>query len=132
MKRSKETSPLFRQWQRKSTRWYREARRAFAAHDLAHLGWTMQQSYLTMFATMHTSRPPIFYWNEHSIAVLKQTHRLREQGVTVWETMDAGPQVKLLTTETNLAAALHGLRTVLPDDHLIVSELGAPPQYGTA
>lgn len=127
MNRSKTTSPLFRHWQRNSAHWYREARRACATHDLERLGWAMQQSYLTMFATMHTASPPIFYWNEQSVAVIKQSHLLRTQGVAIWETMDAGPQVKLLTTDAHLDAALRGLKTVLANDHLITSELGAPP-----
>lgn len=87
----------------------------------------MQQSYLTMFATMHTARPPIFYWNEQSVAVIKQCQRLRERGVEAWETMDAGPQVKILTTAAQAPEVMSALRNHLAADKCIVSEIGAPP-----
>ena len=152
MAHSKRTSALFGQWRRKSVDWYRDARRAMADRDLERLGQAMQQSYLTMFATMHTARPAIFYWNEHSIAVIKQCQRLRAEGIPLWETMDAGPQVKILTTERHVDQALRQLRAMdrpsaaevadadsIPSamgqplapfsaDGYAVSELGAPPE----
>lgn len=124
MRHSKSTSPLFAEWRRRAPRWYREARIAMRARDLERLGGAMQQSYLTMFATMHTACPPIFYWEPQSIAIIKEAQRLRKSGVAVWETMDAGPQVKLLTLAAEVPGVLRALHSHLPPNHCIVSELG--------
>jgi len=87
----------------------------------------MQQSYLTMFATMHTSIPPIFYWNAKSIEIIKMCQRLRQESIALWETMDAGPQVKILTTAAHVEEILRELKNEISPDALIVSQLGADP-----
>ena len=56
----------------------------------------MESSTLKMHATMHTARPPLIYWKPATLEILHAIFALREQGVSAWTTMDAGPQVKIL------------------------------------
>ena len=56
----------------------------------------MRASYLRMFGTMLAADPPINYLLPQSLRVLEVLEELRAAGVGAWETMDAGPQVKIV------------------------------------
>lgn len=49
-----------------------------------------------MHATLLTAQPPISYYLPETIAAMQRVWRLRAQGVSVYFTQDAGPNLKLL------------------------------------
>lgn len=102
MQRTRDSSPYYRAWQETSQHDADLAVAAIAQRNLAALGPIVRSSYLKMFATMFAAAPPIVYWQPASVALIHAAEALRADGVPVWETMDAGPQVKLLTTEEHL------------------------------
>ena len=109
MERVRLTSPAYDGWVRDSPRLYEEASAAVRERDLARLGSAMRNSYSRMFATMLAADPPIRYWLPETLMLLAAVEELRARGVAAWETMDAGPQVKVLCTECDaqrVAAAL--------------------------
>ncbi len=65
---------------------------------------------MRMFATMIASVPPLLYWRPESLEILHILEELRESGTGVWETMDAGPQVKLICLESECSAVLEAFR----------------------
>ena len=70
-----------------------------------------------MHATMHAARPPVNYWLPTSIEAMEQVWALRAEGVEVYFTMDAGPNLKLLFQARDAAAvraAFPKLRVVAP------------------
>lgn len=97
MNATRDTSPFYPAWVDDAPGLFREAAAALAARDLQRLGETMRMSYLRMFATMLGADPPIVYWQPATLAILHELETLRKAGVPAWETMDAGPQVKVLT-----------------------------------
>ena len=99
MNLTRDTSPYYRSWVRDSQVQYAAACEATARRDLEALGTVMRRSYMRMFATMLSSEEPLLYWLPSSIEVLHGLAELRRRGFGYWETMDAGPQVKVLTTE---------------------------------
>ncbi|MEM7495042.1 MAG: diphosphomevalonate decarboxylase, partial [Myxococcota bacterium] len=42
------------------------------------------------------ARPPMLYWLPQSVGIMHQVWQARADGVPVYWTMDAGPNVKLL------------------------------------
>lgn len=102
MQQTRDSSPYYRAWQETSQHDAAAAAAAIAGRDLAALGPIVRSSYLKMFATMFAAAQPIVYWQPASIALIHAAEALRADGVPVWETMDAGPQVKLVTTESYL------------------------------
>ena len=98
------TSPFYAAWLQDAPATYREVRAALAQRDLERLGEQMQLSYLRMFGTMLSAAPPINYLQPGSIRVLQILRELRAAGTSAWETMDAGPQVKIFTTVGELTA----------------------------
>lgn len=98
MERSRTTSPYYDAWVDTAEADVDEGTAAVRARDLERLGTVMEQSTLKMHAAMHTSWPPLLYWQPGTVACLHAVHDLRSQGVSAWATMDAGPQVKVLCT----------------------------------
>lgn len=95
MEASRTTSPYYAPWVETSPALLAEARKALADRDWARLGPLVRQSYLRMFGTMFSAEPPLIYWQPESLALIQALVALRSEGFTAWETMDAGPQVKV-------------------------------------
>ena len=104
MNHTRNTSPFYRPWVDDSFSLAEAAARALGNRDIEALGTHMRESYLRMTGTMLAASPAVIYWKPESLALIELCARLREQGIAAWETMDAGPQVKILTTDTDLAA----------------------------
>ncbi len=126
---SRTSAFAYRQWIRKSRRVYRDAVRAIYRRDLEHLGTCMQQSYLGMIAVMLSSTPPILYWNDATVALITLCRELRAQGTPAWETTDAGPQVKILTTKTGLPEIEKAIAASGIQCRLIPSTVGGAPEH---
>jgi diphosphomevalonate decarboxylase len=93
---SRESSPYYRAWIRSSRKLIPEAVSALKRRDIEALGKMVRLSYSRMHAVMLASDPPLTYWVPRTLTVLQACEQLRKQGTGVWETMDAGPQVKIL------------------------------------
>ena len=96
MERSRKTSPFYDAWLKQAPKWARKIKRAIKERDLDTLGSAMEQSTLAFHCCAITSDPPILYWAPATLAALGTVRGLRERGVSVWATMDAGPHVKAL------------------------------------
>lgn len=109
MERSRLTSPLYETWVRQAQADVVEGRAAVLARDLDRLGRVMESSTFKMHASMMSSDPPLLYWKPGTVACLHEVFRLRDNGISAWATMDAGPQVKVLCPTADaptVAAAL--------------------------
>ena len=102
MEHARTTSPFWDRWLDLSEALFEEGCAALRARDLDELGAVMRRSYLAMFSTMFTSAPPVSYWLPESVRVQQLCEELRGEGVPAWETMDAGPQVKIVTTSEHV------------------------------
>jgi diphosphomevalonate decarboxylase len=87
------------------------ARAAIAARDFAALADVAESSCLKMHAAAMTASPALLYWNGATVECVHRVRALRQAGVPVFFTIDAGPQVKAVcapeargTVETALAA----------------------------
>jgi diphosphomevalonate decarboxylase len=114
MESSRMTSPYYRRWVETSPVLLAEARRALADRDWTRLGPLIRQSYLRMFATMFSADPPLIYWQPESLALLQVLEALRGEGFTAFETMDAGPQVKIFCPAGQTASLVAELDRRVP------------------
>ena len=94
------TSPFYSDWCARQGEDLDTARRAVEAQDFEALGAVAEHNCLKMHSVMWTSRPPIVYWNSATLAVMEAIRALREDGVPVFFTIDAGPQVKAVCLPT--------------------------------
>jgi diphosphomevalonate decarboxylase len=111
MERTVRTAPLYTAWPQQVAHDLPRIRRAVLEHDFTTLGETAEHNALAMHATMIASRPPVLYWLPETTAHLHTVHRLRAEGLPVYATLDAGPNIKLLYTAEHEA----GLKTEFPN-----------------
>ena len=104
MNRTVETSMLFKEWPEKVRHDLNQIEVAIEARDFGLLGKTAESNALAMHATMLDAWPPLMYFQPESVAMMHKIWRLREDGLELYFTMDAGPNLKLLFTAANEAA----------------------------
>lgn len=114
MESSRQTSPYYDRWVETAPAVLSAARQALARRAWPELGPLIRQSYLRMFATMFTSDPPLIYWQPATTAIIHALDHLRGQGMTAYETMDAGPQVKVFCPAEQAAALVAELDRRVP------------------
>ncbi len=94
MELSRRTSPFYRSWIESNARDFEAALEVVARRDFSALGAIAEASCLRMHAVMLTTDPPLVYWNAGTLEGIRRVRALREAGVGVFFTIDAGPQIK--------------------------------------
>lgn len=74
-----------------------DCRAAIHACDFSALAAVTELDSNLMHAVMMTSHPPLFYWEPASLAIMKTVREWRAQGKPVCYTLDAGPNVHVIT-----------------------------------
>jgi diphosphomevalonate decarboxylase len=74
-------------------------RSAIKFRDFQAMAETIEQDSNMMHAVMMTSKPSLMYWECHSISIMKSVVSWRSSGLPVCYTMDAGPNVHVITTK---------------------------------
>jgi diphosphomevalonate decarboxylase len=59
--------------------------------------------------------------------VIRECQRLRDEGIGAWETLDAGPQVKVLCLDGEVEVIRERLQALDPELKLIVTTVGQDP-----
>lgn len=121
MEQTRLTSPYYSAWVEDAPRLTRQACEALEQKDLDRLGPLIRLSYQRMFATMFSADPPILYWKPGSLEIIHLAEELRRSGISVWETMDAGPQVKLFCPAADSDRVRQILEQRLPAIRVIVA-----------
>lgn len=94
-------------------------RSALLRRDFAALADVVEQDSNIMHAVMMTSTPPLFYWEPSSLFIMKSVRDWRQAGRPVCYTLDAGPNVHVLTTSEHVPwlqtqlAGIPGVQRVL-------------------
>lgn len=117
MQRTVESAHLYQSWPLQAAADLEKLHLAIAQRDFMLLGETAEQNALSMHATMIASWPPLLYWQPESVAAMHQVWALRAEGLQLYFTMDAGPNLKLLfraVDEPAVRAAFPDLEVVAP------------------
>ncbi len=124
MERSRRTSPYYQSWLEDAKLRSEEARTAIEKRDIERLGTIMRLSYLRMFSTMFSCDPPIIYWHPTSLSLIHLCETLRGEGIGAWETMDAGPQVKIACLESDTEVIIRRIEELRPECRMYVCAPG--------
>lgn len=114
MRHTMNTSPLYPAWAEASREDLRVALDAVRARDLPRLGEVVEGNALGMHAAMIASRPSVVYWLPETLDVLHTVRVMRDEGFPVWATIDAGPNVKVLTAGKDADRIAAVLRDRIP------------------
>jgi len=101
-----------------------KAKAALLEKDLATLGPLIEEDAISMHAVMMTSRPPIYYWLPSSIQLIHEVQNWRAEGLEVYFTLDAGPNVHLICQAADQAEVERRLRDIEEVLEVIVSGPG--------
>jgi diphosphomevalonate decarboxylase len=126
MERSRVTSPFHAVWIASVDEDLAAARAAVAARDFEALARVSEHSCLKMHAVMLSSQPALVYWTAATLACIHRIRALREEeGVDVFFTIDAGPQVKAVCLPQDASRVAAALAAVPGVEDVLTSGLGA-------
>lgn len=128
MNHTMETSPYYPAWVDSVPADLEQARLAVARQDFSTLAEVAEASALKMHASMLAARPGLIYWNAASLACMHEIHRLRESGLEVFFTMDAGPQVKAVCAPGMGEEVAQHLGALAGVQQVLISGLGPGAQ----
>jgi len=92
--------------------------------DFAMLAEILEQDSNLMHAVMLTSKPTLMYWEPSSIFLMKEIVRLRQSGIAVTYTMDAGPNVHAICTADCVDSVKKHFSSIPAVQQLLISPVG--------
>jgi diphosphomevalonate decarboxylase len=121
------TSPHYEKRQELLPSRLEEVRAAVLARDMARLGPAIEMEAVDLHLIAMSSSPPIFYWKPGTLEVLSRVRTLREQGVEVWATMDAGPNLHLICEPISEDIVVDALASAGSVQRIIRDRVGTGP-----
>jgi diphosphomevalonate decarboxylase len=100
-------------------------RRSLIAKDLAAMGAEIEAEALELHLIAMTSRPPVFYWSPEMVRVIQCARKWRADGLAVYFTLDAGPNVHLICESKDAAQVESQARGVQGVQQVLVNSPGA-------
>jgi len=116
MEASRSASPYFDRWVSSHPEDLKQGLEYIAAKDFMSLADLAEHNCLKMHSLAMSTRPPMIYWSPATLACMQTIMEMRAQGVPVFFTVDAGPQVKavcLPEATDQVRSALTGVPGVL-------------------
>ncbi|MEM7052925.1 MAG: diphosphomevalonate decarboxylase [Pseudomonadota bacterium] len=124
MQRTANTSPFYRAWVEHQPVDLELARNAIRQQDFEALVSVAEGSALAMHGLAMSARPGLLYFNATTMACLHRVIELRADGVPVFFTVDAGPQVKAICLPGSAAEVASALGRVDGVTEVLTSRLG--------
>ncbi len=103
-----------------------DCRAALLARDLPVMGPILEEDAILMHAVMMTSHPPLYYWNAATMALIQATQRWRAEGLPVYFTIDAGPNVHLICEAVHVETVTAEARKIPGVEDVLSSGPGGP------
>lgn len=105
-----ETSPYYPAWVTHNQQAAQQMVTGLAQNDFAAVGHLTEQSSMQMHATILASDPAFTYWTPETLKAWAIVKQLRADGIPAYATMDAGPNVKILTLGEQVPKILNALQ----------------------
>ncbi len=102
-----------------------QALTAIRDHDLGQLGAVCESDAVSMHVVAMTAQPPTFYWNAGTLAVIHALRQWRNEGLFVYFTIDAGPNVHVICVQAD-AVELERRLQALPEVQFTIANGPGP------
>ncbi len=102
MKITKETSKIYKTWPESNQKDLHKILTAIHTQDFKLLGDISEQNALLMHETMADSQPSICFSTPETLRLREQIWKLRSEGLNIYFTQDAGPNLKLIYEKKDL------------------------------
>ncbi len=124
MRRTVYTSPYYPAWVENAQIDIENIKKAIKKHDFKVLGEITQSNALRMHASMMAAIPPIIYFQPQTLTVLRFVDELNKRGLECYATMDAGPNVKILTRQSQVRVIVDELASLIDQKGIIICNPG--------
>ena len=101
-------------------------RTAILERDMDGLAKIAELDSNLLHAVMMTSDPPLYYWQPATLAVMQFVRSLRQNGLLVFSTVDAGPNVHVITRQGEAGRVAGMLRGFPGVQDVLVASVGGP------
>jgi diphosphomevalonate decarboxylase len=101
-------------------------RRAILERDFEALAEIVELDSSMMHAVIMTSQPPLMYWNPATLAIMRAVSAWREEGLPACFTIDAGPNVHVITLAESSNAVQARLQHIPGVLEVITARPGGP------
>jgi diphosphomevalonate decarboxylase len=95
----------------------------FQEKNFQKLGELIEEDCLDMHHVMQTQNPPLFYWNEVTRRIMDAVIEWRKQGVLVYFTIDAGPNIHLICEKEQVKNVIKRITTIDGVELIIVNSV---------
>lgn len=119
MEHTRESSPYYPAWLETAKRDYKAMLSAMKRLDFTEIGKIAEQNALAMHASMMGARPPLLYWSDTTMRLIRSASDFREGGLETYITIDAGANAAFFCKAENINAVkrrvekIDGVRSVI-------------------
>lgn len=113
------TSPFWQDRVKKIPEKIEKTKKAFKEKNFRLLGEVIEEDCLNMHHVMQTHDPPLYYWNDMTKILMNAVVSWRNNGLPVYFTIDAGPNVHLIYQAKNQGAVIQKLKELSIKDYII-------------
>ena len=99
---------------------------ALLARDLPTLGEELEAEAIALHVLAMTSRPPLLYWDPATVELLRLCPVWRADGLPVYFTLDAGPNVHLICEAATAPALMERLQALPSVQRVLVNGPAGP------
>ena len=128
MTHTAKTSPYHSAWLDRVDRDLVEVEQALGAGDFERIAEIVEGSCLAMHADAMAARPGILYFGPSTLWAIARVRELRQQGVPVFFTIDAGPHLVAFCEPSALVRVYSALREHPEIETVYTSVIGGPAE----
>lgn len=96
------SSPLYPRWVEQAAEDVQGIYNAIMQHNLVEMGEIAERNAMAMHAVIRSSVPPINYSSWETLQLIEQVQRIRQSGIPIYFTQDAGPNLQLIFASSQM------------------------------
>lgn len=98
-----------------------QTKKALEEKNFTKLGELIEEDCLNMHHVMQTQDPPLYYWNDTTRVLMETVADWRKEGIPVYFTIDAGPNVHLICEAMNEQVVVKKLKEISAIKQIIIN-----------
>ena len=118
------TSPFYQTWITESAKDLVAMKAAIAADDFEAVGTLAENNALQMHSINLSAQPGFTYFNGSTLEILALIQELRKTNVLAFATMDAGPNVKIISQSKDTTTIVNTIKQAFPTAQLEIAKPG--------
>ena len=124
MRISKSTSSYYKDWVNDQDNDIKKALKAIKMKDFDLLGEVSEDNCKKMHKVMETSKPPLIYRNATSHLCIQKIEEMKVNGIGIFHTIDAGPQVKIICKAQHADQVISEMKSIPNIQDIIEVNIG--------